>query len=278
MPAGHGSGIMWATLPAGGGWRVNVVRRIQVGARGMLTPVGLDPASTWAALVAGRSGIDWITGFDASCFEVKYAGEVRGFDPVAYIDRKEARRMDRFTQFAVAASLQAIAQANLKVDRCNADDIGVVMGSGIGGIGSLSAQIGVLNDKGPHRVSPYTVTLMISDIAAGQVAIMTGARGPNFCTTSACASGAHAIGEAFEIIRRGDAVAMIAGGSEAPVTPIGVAAFDAMRALSRYEGAPQKACRPFDATRDGFVIAEGGAVLVLEELEFASTRGATPPS
>lgn len=253
-----------------------MVRRVVVTGIGMLTPVGLDTASTWDALIAGQSGIDWITGFDTTGFLAKIAGEVREFDPGVYMDRKEARRMDRFAQFAVAAALQAIAHAGLKIDGSNADEVGAIIGSGIGGIGSLSAQLKVLFEKGPQRVSPFTTTLMISDIAAGQVSILTGARGPNFCTTSACASGAHAIGEAYEIIRRGDALAMIAGGGEAAVVPIGVAAFDAMRALSRYEGEPRQACRPFDAQRDGFVIAEGGAALVLEDLEYARERGAVP--
>ena len=249
-------------------------RRVVVTGLGMVTPVGLDVASTWEALIAGRSGVDYITAFDAQNFPVRIAAEVKGFEPQRYLDRKEARRMDRFVQFAVAASLQAVEMAKLRLDPENADSVGVIIGSGIGGLLTLSEQFEVLFAKGPGRISPFLVPMMIADMAAGQVSILLGARGPNYAITSACASGAHAIGEAYETIRRGDAEVMIAGGSEAPITPIGVAGFASMRALSFRNDDPPRASRPFDAERDGFVIGEGAAVLVLENLDFARERGA----
>jgi 3-oxoacyl-[acyl-carrier-protein] synthase II len=239
-----------------------------------VSPVGLDAASTWDALIAGISGVDRISLFDAGDQDVMIAAEVKGFDPTVAMERKEARRNDRFVQFAAAAAREAVEKAALTIDCANSEQIGVIIGSGIGGIGTLSEQLDVLRDKGPRRVSPFLVPMMISDMASGQVSILLGARGPNVCTVSACSSGADAIGYSFEVIRRGDAVAMITGGAEAAITPIGVAGFASARALSTRNDDPAGASRPFDAGRDGFVLGEGAAILVLESLEHAQARGA----
>lgn len=252
----------------------NGSKRVVITGMGMISPIGLDTASTWAALLNGKSGTDKITLFDASTHVTKIAAEVKGFDPTNYIDRKEARRMDRFTQFAVAASKEAVEHSGLKVDESNRDEIGVLVGSGIGGLITISEQLRNLIEKGPDRVSPFLVPMMISDNASAQVSITLGVRGANFCSTSACASGSDAIGTAYEIIKRGDAVAMVAGGSEAVITPIGIAGFNAARAISTRNDDPQKASRPFDAQRDGFVLAEGACLLVIESLEYAKQRGA----
>ncbi|RLC93747.1 MAG: beta-ketoacyl-[acyl-carrier-protein] synthase II [Chloroflexi bacterium] len=246
--------------------------RVVVTGMGAVSPLGLDVTSTWEALLRGESGVDYISLFDPAPFETRIAAEVKDFDPTDYVEHKQARRMDRYAHFAVAASLQAVEQARLDLD--DAEDIGVLIGSGIGGLGTLSAQFNVLAEKGPRRVSPFLVPMMITDGASGQVSILLGAKGVNFCATSACSSGTDAIGEACEIIRRGDAQVMVAGGAEAAITPIGVAAFNAAGALSRRNDEPQKASRPFDAERDGFVMGEGGAVLVLESLRYALKRGA----
>jgi 3-oxoacyl-[acyl-carrier-protein] synthase II len=250
-----------------------VAKRVVVTGLGMISPLGLNTSETWDAIVRGESGIGPITSFNTSDFEAKIAAEVKGFDPTNYMERKEARRTDRFVQFAVAAAREALDRAALTIDPSNADDIGVVIGSGNGGIITLSEQYEVLRSKGPSRVSPFLIPMMIVDMASGQVSISTGARGPNFCTVSACATGADAIGEAAEIIRRGDAKAMIAGGSEAAIVPIGVAGFASARALTTRSDA--HASQPFDKERDGFVMGEGAAVLILEELEFAQQRGAS---
>lgn len=247
--------------------------RVVVTGMGVICPVGNDLSSAWSALVRGESGIGSITRFDATAFETQIAGEVKGFDPVPYVGAKEARRMDRFTQLAVAATYQALEHAQLSVTPENAYDIGVLVGSGIGGIGTLSEQIQVLNTRGPGRVSPFLVPMMISDIASGQISILLGLKGPNLGVVSACSTGAHALGEATQIIRRGDAQVMVAGGSEAAVVPIGIAGFMAMKALSTRNNEPQKASRPFDAKRDGFVLGEGAAVLILENLSYAEKRG-----
>ncbi|MHB0870333.1 MAG: beta-ketoacyl-ACP synthase II [Chloroflexota bacterium] len=251
-----------------------MVERVVVTGLGAVTPVGNDVESSWAALVAGKSGIDTIRAFDASAFSTQIAAEVKGFDPAAAVGAKEARRMDRFVQFAVAAAQEALRDADLRIDSSNAESIGVLMGSGIGGIATLMEQARVLDGRGPDRVSPFLVPMMIVDMVAGQTAIHTGAKGPNFSVVSACATSAHSIGEAYEVIRRGDASAMIAGGTEAPVVPIGLAGFASMRALSTRNAEPERASRPFDSERDGFVMAEGGAVLVLESLTHALERGA----
>jgi 3-oxoacyl-[acyl-carrier-protein] synthase II len=254
---------------------VSMIRRVVVTGMGVISPVGLTVTEVWQNLVAGKSGVGLITLFDTTTFEVKIAAEVKGFDPTTYVDRKEARHMDRFTQFALAASFQAAECAKLKVDSANEDMTGVLLGSGIGGIFTIYNQVKVLVEKGPDKVNPFTAPMMIADAASGQVSIRLGAKGPNLCATSACSSSSDAIGEAFEIIRRGDAMVMVAGGAEAPVNPFGIAGFYAARALSMSNAEPEKACRPFDAKRDGFIMGEGAAALVLEELEYAKARGAT---
>ncbi len=249
-------------------------QRVVVTGIGMITPLGLNTKDTWDGLVAGRSGVDYITAFDPEGYDTKFAAEVKGFDPANYMDRKEARRMDRFVHFAVAASREALDSAQFRVTPQNATDIGVIIGSGIGGIITLADQLKVLFEKGPRRISPFLVPMHITDMAAGQVSITLGPKGPNYCTTSACASGSDAVGSAYETIKRGDAKAMLAGGSEAPICPIGVAGFNAARALSTRNDEPQRASRPFDSGRDGFVMAEGCCILLLESLELAQGRGA----
>jgi len=251
-----------------------VARRVVITGMGAVTPLGLNVETTWKALIDGRSGAGPITRFDPTGFETQIACEVKNFDPNNYLDRKEARRMDRFTHLAIAATREALDDARLTITPENADDVGIIIGSGIGGIETLSQQFKVLFDKGPERLSPFLCTMMISNMAAGHVSIVFGIRGPNHCTVSACASGAHAIGEAFETIRRGASPVMLAGGAEAPVVPIGVGTFNSMRALSTRNDAPEKASRPFDLDRDGFVIGEGAGLVVLEELEHARARDA----
>ncbi len=250
-------------------------QRVVITGIGTISPLGLNTPTTWQALLAGASGVAPITAFDTTGYDTIIGAEVRGFDPTNYMDRKEARRADRFTQFAIAASREALSSSGLVIHEGNAPDIGVIIGSGIGGIITLSDQLGVLHEKGPGRVSPFLVPMMICNMASGQVSILTGAQGPNFATVSACSSGADAVGDAFEAIRRGDAKAMLAGGAEAAFCPIGIAAFNAARALSTNNENPQGASRPFDGERDGFVMGEGACVLVLEELDFARARGAT---
>ncbi len=249
-------------------------RRVVVTGLGAVSPLGLDIARLWQGIVEAQSGIGPITLFDPANLETRFAGEVKHFDPTQYMDRKEARRTDRFVQFAVAATQEALRTAELTINAENSAEIGVYLSSGIGGLETLAAQFEVLRTKGPSRVSPFLVPAMITNMAAGMVSILTGARGPNVCMTSACASSAHAIGEAAETIRRGWAKAIIAGGSEAPITPIGIAGFNNARAVSTRNETPESASRPFDVTRDGFVLGEGGAVLILEDLEFALNRGA----
>jgi len=251
-----------------------MARRVVVTGMGAITPLGLDVPTLWKGLLEGRSGAAPITLFDPSPYDTRFACEVKGFDPLNYMDRKEARRSDRYTQMAIAAAEEAMRNSGLKIDAGNAERVGVIIGSGVGGLITIRQQFEVLITKGPQSVSPFTIPMIIGNMAAGQVAMRYGAKGINFCTTSACATSAHAIGEAFEAIRRGAAEAIIAGGSEAPIDPFGVAAFCAARALSTRNDAPEKACRPFDARRDGFVMAEGAGILVLEELEFARRRGA----
>jgi len=230
--------------------------------------------TTWEGLIAGKSGIDYITQFDTNGFETRIAAEVKGFEPTDFLGRKEARRMDRFSQLAVVAATQAVEDAKLEISDGIRDDTGVLVGSGIGGLMTLSEQLSILIERGPDKVSPFLVPMMISDMASAQVSITLGARGPNFCPTSACSSGSDAIGTAYEIVKRGDARVMLAGGTESIITPIGVAGFMANRALSSNNDPPQKASRPFDAERDGFVIGEGAAIFVLEDLAFAQERGA----
>jgi 3-oxoacyl-[acyl-carrier-protein] synthase II len=247
--------------------------RVGITGIGLLTSVGNDTATTWRAICEGRSGIGPITRFDVSQHGVRIAGELKGFDPLQFMDRKEVRRTDQFVQFAVAAATEAIKDAALDISTMP-DEVGVVIGSGSGGLTTLDTQFRVLHERGPDRISPFFITMMVADMASGYVSMLFGARGPNFATVSACATGANAIGEAFEIIRRGDARAMLAGGSEAGSTPISLAAFDSMHALSRRNDDPPGASRPFDAGRDGFVLGEGSGVVVLEDLESARARGA----
>ena len=248
--------------------------RVVITGLGALTPLGLDVPTTWQALLEGRSGIGPITRFDPAGMRSRIAGELKGFDPEAALGRKEARRADRFVQMAVVAAQEALADAHLTIDDANRTDVGVIVGSGIGGIETLVEQINVLQTRGPDRVSPFLVPMFIVDLVAGEIAIRIGAQGPNYSIVSACSTSAHCIGEAAEVIRRGDAVAVLAGGSEAGVVPIGVAGFAAMRALSERNDAPERASRPFDAERDGFVMGEGAGVVVLEDFEYAQARGA----
>ena len=248
--------------------------RVVVTGIGVICPLGLDANSMWKSLIAGQSGIDYITLFDPEPLLTKFAAEVKGFDPADYMNPKEARRMDRFAQFAVAASLQAAEKAELKPREIEAE-VGVIIGTSVGGIGTVEAQIENFRQKGLKGLSPYTVPMMMPDGASGQVSIALGADGPNMCTTSACSSSSDSIGVAYEIIKRGDASVMIAGGSDAPVTMMGIGAFNAARALSTRNDSPKEASRPFDIDRDGFVMGEGSAVMVLEELSFALSRGAT---
>jgi len=252
----------------------NSSNRVVITGIGILSPLGLDTSTTWESLIAGKSGIDYITQFDAEPMETKFAGEVKSFVPTDHIERKNARHMDRFTQLAVVAGMQAVEQSGLKIDSSNQEDIGVVIGSGIGGLNTLYEQIKVLLERGPSRVSPFMVPMMISDIAAAQVSITLGVKGPNFCTTSACSSGADAIGAAYELIKMGNARMMITGGAESVINPIGIASFNALKALSTRNDDPQKASRPFDSERDGFIISEGSSILILEELSHALGRGA----
>jgi 3-oxoacyl-[acyl-carrier-protein] synthase II len=248
--------------------------RVVVTGLGLITALGNDLASSWEALCQGKSGVAEITNFDTSEYRVHFGAEVKNFDPLPYMDRKEVRRNDPYEQIAIATTKQALAQAGLQITEENGDDIGVYIGSGIGGLVTLHDQFKVLYSKGPDRISPFFINMMIVDGAPGIVSILTGAKGPNFAIVSACATSANTIGEAWETIRRGDAKAMIAGGAERGITPIAMAAFDNMRALSRRNDDPQGASRPFDATRDGFVMGEGAGMFILEDLDFARARGA----
>ncbi|MFI5165788.1 MAG: beta-ketoacyl-ACP synthase II [Thermoanaerobaculales bacterium] len=251
-------------------------RRVVVTGMGAITPVGVEVATVWSNLVAGRSGIGPITLFDTTGFDVRIAGEVKGFDPTNFMDEKDARRTDRFTQFAVAALAEALVTSSFRVTETNAAEVAVMVGSAIGGIRSYTRENEVLIERGPKWVSPFLIPAITVDAPSVQIALRTGARGPTLGVATTCASGADAIGLAFEAIRRGDANAALAGGCEAAVTPIAIAAFTRMRALSRRNDDPTAASRPFDAGRDGFVLAEGGAMLVLEELDAAVGRGAQP--
>jgi len=248
--------------------------RVVVTGMGALTPLGLDVPSTWDAAVHGRSGVATVAAFDVSDLDVKIAGEVKGFDPTTYLDRKEARRMDRFLQLGLVACQEAVRDACLRIEPEEAERVAVLAGSGIGGIGTIVDAAITLHTRGPDRVGPFVVPMMLTDMLAGLISIQTGAKGSNFGLASACATAGHAIGEAAALIRRGDADVVITGGSEAPVTRIGLAAFGSMRALSRRNDAPERASRPFDAGRDGFVLAEAAGILVLESLEHAQRRGA----
>lgn len=249
--------------------------RVFVTGGGILSPVGNNLEDSWQGLLAGRSGAGPITRFDASGFDVRFGCEVKDFSTEGVIDRKDAKRMDRFVQFAVMASHEALKHSGLDLEKLDRERIGVIIGSGIGGMETFETQHRNLVEKGPGRVSPFFIPMMISDMAAGQVSIQFGLKGPNFATVSACASGAHAIGEAFRLIRAGDADAIICGGAEATISPMAVAGFSNMKALSTRNDDPQRASRPFDASRNGFVIGEGAGILVVETEEHARRRGAT---
>ena len=248
-------------------------RRVVITGMGTITPVGLNVNEFWSSLVAGKGGVGRITRFDASAFSTQIAAEVKGFDPSSIIDRKELRRQDRFVHYAIAAAHEALVDSKLELDKEDRDRIGVLVGSGIGGTETWEAQFQKLRDFGPDRISPFFVPMMIIDMASGEISIRWNLKGPNFATVSACATSAHAIGESFLIIARGDADIMITGGSEAAITPLSMAGFCSMRALSRRNDAPEKASRPFDLSRDGFVMGEGSGILVLEEMERARARG-----
>ena len=250
-------------------------RRVVVTGMGCISPVGNNVKETWESILAGKSGAGMITHFDASKHKTRFAAEVKGFDPVALFSTREARKMDRFTQFAVAVAIEALDQSGLKIDEKNRDRVGVVIGTGIGGIGTLLDQAEVMRERGPERVSPFLVPMMISDSAPGMLAIRFGARGPNMALATACASGNNAIGEALEMIRRGAADVMIAGGSEAALVPVAMAGMNVMTALSTRNDDPETASRPFDKDRDGFLMGEGAGMLILESLEHAQARGAT---
>ena len=250
--------------------------RVVVTGIGIVSPLGLDKNTTWKGLLAGESGIDSITAFDPDGFETTIAGEVKGFDATEYVSRKEARRMDRFVQLAAAATLEAVDQARLKINNGNSERVATIIASGIGGIITLSEQIGVMDSRGPNRVSPFLVPMMLPDMASGQVSMLLGARGPNFATVSACSSGADALGQAFRMVRDGTVDVALAGGAEAAICAIGIAGFNSCKALTTRNDEPQKASRPFDAERDGFVLGEGAAVLVLESMDSAIRRNAAP--
>ncbi len=249
-------------------------RRVVITGLGALTPVGNDVPTMWSNLIAGKSGAGPITQFDATKFKTKFACEVKGFDPVAVVGKKDARRMDRFTQFAVAVAKQALDDSGLQVTAENAPRIGAMIGTGIGGIATIIDQVQEILLKGPDRVSPFTVPMMLPDTGPGQVAIQFGLKGPNLCPVSACATGSNALGEAAEWVRRGVADVVLAGAAEAAIVPLAVASFNNMTAISTRNDAPDKASRPFDKDRDGFVVGEGAAVLVLEDLEHALARKA----
>jgi 3-oxoacyl-[acyl-carrier-protein] synthase II len=251
-----------------------LTRRVVVTGVGLVSSVGVGTDATWNALLAGQSGIGPITHFDASNFAVRFAGEVKGFDPLQFIAKKDVKKMDAFIQFAIAASTFAMQDAGLTVTPEFADETGVFIASGIGGFRTIEDEHIELLNGGPRRISPFFIPASIINLAAGHVSIRFGAKGPNLATCTACTASAHAVGESFEIIRRGDADVMIAGGSEAAITPMSVGGFASMRALSTRNDDPSHASRPFDKDRDGFVIGEGSGIVILEELEFAKKRGA----
>ena len=250
--------------------------RVFVTGIGIVSPLGLDTETTWAGLIQGQSGVDYITAFDTEGFDTRFAAEVKGFDPENYLERKEARRMDRFAQLAAVAAQEACRQAGLKRKTIDPYRVGVILGSGIGGIITLSQQFEVLAQRGPRRVSPFLIPMMLADMASAQVSMVTGSMGANYCPVSSCSSGADALGQGWEMIRRGQEDVVLAGGSEAPIFPIAVAGFNSLRALSRFNQDPKVASRPFDVQRDGFVMAEGAAILVLESEESLERRGVTP--
>ncbi len=248
--------------------------RVVITGIGMLSPLGHSVEATWQAILRGESGAGPITHFDAEGYDARFACEVKEFDPTAFMDRKVARHLDRYAQIGLAAAKEAMADSGLEITDANAERVGVVVGSGIGGIATFEKQHSILLEKGPGRVSPYLIPMLISDMAAGVISIETGARGPNMAIVTACASSAHAIGEAVEMVRRGAADAVITGGAEATIVPVAMAGFSSMKALSFRNDDPHHASRPFDRQRDGFVMGEGSGILVVEEYEHAKARGA----
>src|SRR5215204_2381550 len=249
-------------------------RRVVVTGLGLVTPVGNDLPTTWDGLMAGANGADYIKKFDTEKFSVKFACEVKGFDPLSFLDKKEARRMGAFTHFALAAADEAVKHSGLVIDDSNAEMVGTYISSGIGDFWAIEREHEKLLHSGPDRVSPFFIVSAIVNLASGNVSIRHGAKGPNSATATACSAGAHAIGDSFRLIERGDADAMICGGAESAITPMSVAGFASMRALSTRNDDPKHASRPFDAERDGFVIGEGAGIIILEELESAKARGA----
>lgn len=250
-------------------------RRVVVTGIGAVTPIGLDVAEFWQNAISGKSGVANITYFDASKYDTKIAAELKGFNPLNFLEKKEANRMDPFTQYGMASASMALKDSELNLDVVDHDRIGVVFGSGIGGMLTWHQQMqNYYEAGGPHRISPFFVPMMIADIAAGHISMRYKLKGPNYATTSACSTSSHAISDAYMLIQRGDADVMVTGGSEAAITPMGIGGFNAMKALSIRNDAPEKASRPFDAQRDGFVMGEGGGVLILEELHHALKRGA----
>ena len=249
-------------------------RRVVVTGIGLVSPLGIGTAATWAGVCAGRSGVGPITLFDASRYSTRFAGEVPGFDPLQWIDKKEVKKCARFIQFAIAATTMAMEQSGLPIDAANATRVGVIIGSGIGGFEVIEREHRTLLERGPDRVSPFFILSAIINLAAGQVSVRLGAKGPNSAVATACTTGAHAIGDAFRIIQGGYADAMICGGAEASITPLGIAGFAAMRALSQRNDDPARASRPWDLDRDGFVVGEGAGILILEEMGAAERRGA----
>ena len=249
-------------------------RRVVVTGVGLITPLGIGVEESWRGLIEGRSGIRRITHFDSSAFATQIAGEVEGFKPEEYIEPKEVKKMDRFIHFAIAASDMAMKDSGLKITEGNAEKVGVIIGSGIGGLPAIEHYHSILLEKGPRRITPFFIPMLIINLAAGNVSIKFGARGPNSAVATACATGSHAIGDAFKIIQRGDADAMIAGGSESVITPLGIGGFNAMKALSTRNNEPEKASRPFDRDRDGFIMGEGAGIMILESLDHALSRGA----
>ncbi len=249
-------------------------RRVVVTGMGAVTPLGEGVEATWRAMLEGKSGIGPITQFDAADFPTKIAAEVKDFDPARYIEAKEIKKMDRFIHLGVAASKMAFEQSGLKITDENADRVGVMVGAGMGGLPAIEKYHKVLLERGPRKITPFFIPMLIVNLASGQVSIMLGAKGPNSAVVTACATGTHNIGDAFKIIQRGDADAMIAGGTESVITPLGIGGFNAMKALSTRNDDPVHASRPFERDRDGFVMGEGAGVMVLEELSFARARGA----
>ena len=250
------------------------MKRVVITGMGVVSPLGNDLAASWDGLIDGRSGIDRITRFDASDYASQIAGEVKGFDPDQYVDKKEQKKMDTFIHYALAASQMAVDDAGLEINDTNANRVGVIVSAGIGGLPAIEKYHKALLEKGPRRVSPFFIPMVIINLAAGQIAIRFGAKGPNSSTVTACSTGTHSIGDAYHLIQRGDADAMIAGGAESTICPLGIAGFASMKALSTRNHEPARASRPFDAERDGFVIGEGSGVLVLEDLELARKRNA----